>query len=236
MIEISWFDGTWAAVTIQTRYGSRPGDDVTAKLYLRDDDLKSLGVDCTRIVAVKGLPYSFDVEALAAGLFEVPMAPAPAIAELIDEQPDNVVYLREPDVEPAPAPLPYEPEDEPELAEVVLPEPQIAPLVPDLVIVEPLVNAEIAPEAVVADVLLAEPVLETVVAAYTEAEPTAPTPTAFDLTSFIDQLRNGKLPFGKHPLIDIGASVAAVAVPMLAYLLMEFMKSKSPKPDDDKPA
>lgn len=191
-IEISWFDGSWAAVTIQTRDGNRPGDDVTAKMYLRDDDLKALGVDCTRIVALKGLPFTFDVEALAAGLFDE----GALAGELVPEPaPDNVVYLREPEAEPAP-PI-YEP--------------------------EPEVPIEIA--------------LEPVIAAYTKAEPAAPAPTAFDIATFFDLFRNGKLPFGKNPIIDIGASVAAVAVPMIAYLFVEFMKNKPSMPrNDDKPS
>lgn len=227
VIEISWFDGSWAAVTIQTRYGNRAGDDVTAKMYLRDEDLKSLGVDCTRIVAMKGLPFSFDVEALAAGLFEEPEAAAPVRAELLPEQPDNVVYLREPELAP---PAEFDDEFEPEtieLAEFAEPEPprDVPPPEP-----EPAPVIAAAPE-----IVIVEPEIETVVAAYKAVEPEAPTPSAFDLANFMELFRSGKLPFGKNPIVDIGASVAAVAVPMLAYLLMEFMKNKSPKNGPDKP-
>src|ERR1700733_1864159 len=71
VVEIAAFDGVWAVVTIRTRPGNRPGDNVTASLYLRDDDLKAHGVDCGRIVNLNGLPFSFDVASLAAeGLFD----------------------------------------------------------------------------------------------------------------------------------------------------------------------
>ncbi len=228
VIEIGWFDGSWAAVTIQTRYGNRPGDDVTAKMYLRDEDLKSLGVDCTRIVAMKGLPFSFDVEALAAGLFDGDQA---ARAEILPETPDNVVYLREP--EPVPAPPiddDFDVEDaelaiaEPPAAPPPMPEPEPAALAPEPVVLEPVVQA-----------IEAEPEIEAVKAAYKTAQPDAPAPSAFDLASFLELFRSGKLPFGKNPIVDIGASVAAVAVPVLAYLFMEFMKNKPPKNGADKP-
>ena len=64
-ITIEAFDGLWAVVTIQTRAGNRPGDNVRARLYLRDDDLKMLGMDCGKIIARNGLPFSFAVETLA---------------------------------------------------------------------------------------------------------------------------------------------------------------------------
>ena len=71
VVEIAAFDGVWAVVTIRTRPGNRPGDNVSASLYLRDDDLKAHGVDCGRIVNLNGLPFAFDVASLAAeGLFD----------------------------------------------------------------------------------------------------------------------------------------------------------------------
>ena len=243
-IEIGWFDGSWAAVTIQTRYGNRPGDDVTAKMYLRDEDLKALGVDCTRIVALKGLPFTFDVEALAAGLFEE----AAIVAELVPESPaDNVVYLREPELAPGAI---YEPEPEPEPEpEFIEPEPIVTFVQQPEPEPEPVAIVAVAEEPVALEAIVIEPVVlasaaapdievETVVAAYTRAEPSRPAPSAFDIATFFDLFKSGKLPFGKNPVLDIGASVAAVAVPMIAYLFVEFMKNKSamPRDDGDKPA
>jgi hypothetical protein len=115
---------------------------------------------------------------------------------------------------------------EPEIIAIV-PEPEPQPAY------EPEPEPEPEPEILA---VVPEPEIETVVAAYKAAEPEAPTPSAFDLANFMELFRNGKLPFGKNPIVDIGASVAAVAVPMLAYLLMEFMKNKSPKNGNDKPS
>jgi hypothetical protein len=187
VVEISAFDGVWAVATIQTRQGNRPGDNVIARLYLRDDDLKAHGVDCSRIVNLNGLPFAFDVASLAAeGLFDhrdlepyipieddpdpPPMTPAP-VAYREPEVPQHQAYV------PQPAPPPPSP-------------PQAAPL---------------------------------------PAAP--PVDEAFDLSSLIQMLRSGRSPFGKNPLIEIGASVAAVAVPVLLYMALAFLKNKPP--DDE---
>jgi hypothetical protein len=50
---------------------------------------------------------------------------------------------------------------------------------------------------------------------------------AFDLTSILEMLRNGNSPLGK-----IGASVAAVAVPVLLYMALALLKGK-PTEDDE---
>jgi hypothetical protein len=56
--------------------------------------------------------------------------------------------------------------------------------------------------------------------------PEEPLP-ALDLASIIDLIRSGNSPLGK-----IGASVAAVAVPVLIYMAMALLKGKPP-PDDE---
>jgi hypothetical protein len=56
-----------------------------------------------------------------------------------------------------------------------------------------------------------------------EHEPLA----AFDIASILEMLREGRTPFGK-----VGASVAAVAVPVLLYMALAFLKGK-PADDDD---
>ena len=125
MIEIASFDRIWAVVTITTRQGNRPGDNVVARLYLRDDDLKAHGVDCTRIENLNGLPFSFDVASLAAeGLFDhnglEPYAPLED-----DPDPPEVHAVIEP---PTPVPPPLRPEP-PRPAPVYVP-PQAAPAPP----------------------------------------------------------------------------------------------------------
>jgi hypothetical protein len=184
VVEIASFDGVWAVATIQTRHGNRPGDNVIARLYLRDDDLKAHGVDCARIVNLNGLPFAFDVASLAAeGLFDhhdlEPYVP-------IEDDPD-------PPAEPS-LPIAYREPEPPQRAAYVPPEPRI-------------------------DATATE-----------ESHADAPE-TSFDLGSLIEMLRSGRSPFGKNPLLEIGASVAAVAVPVLLYMALAFLKNKPP--DDE---
>jgi len=173
IVEIASFDGIWAVVTIATRQGNRPGDNVVARLYLRDDDLKAHGVDCARIDNLNGLPFSFDVASLAAeGLFD------------------------HHDLEPY-APLEDDP-DPPEVHAVIEP-PRPAP-------------AYIPPQAAPA--------------------PPPPAPVeALSLAGILEMLRTGRSPFGKNSLVEIGASVAAVAVPVLLYMALAFLKNKPPDED-----
>ena len=189
VVEIASFDGVWAAVTINTRHGNRPGDNVVASLYLRDDDLKAHGVDCARIVNLNGLPFAFDVASLAAeGLFDhhdlEPYVP-------VEDDPDP------PHVE---APVAAYRAPEPPRAAAPPPPP------PPPVAHEPVAQAPVADEPA--------------------AEKPAP---ALDLASLIEMLRTGRSPFGKNPLVEIGASVAAVAVPVLLYMMLAFLKNKPPE-------
>jgi hypothetical protein len=54
LIEIESFDGDWAVVVIKTRAGNRQGDNLTARVMLRDADLRMVGIDCGRILAGLG--------------------------------------------------------------------------------------------------------------------------------------------------------------------------------------
>jgi hypothetical protein len=54
----------------------------------------------------------------------------------------------------------------------------------------------------------------------------------FDFAKLIEQLRSEGFRFEGNPLLQVGASVAAVAVPVLLYMALEFLKNK---PSDDKP-
>jgi hypothetical protein len=239
IIELSWFDGSWAAVTIQTRPGNRPGDNVTAKMYLRDDDLKQLGIDCTRIVTVKGLPFSFDVEALKLGLFgeHEPWNPIPPEPE----PPAAVIPIREviPEIEIISEYEP-EPEPEPEIAYAAQPEPEPEPVVEPVALEpEPEPEPEVVETVAVVDIVEEPAViieqLEPVLAAYVAAEPNAKAPTAFDVSRFLEAFRSGNLsnlPIGKNPALEIGVASAVVGIPVLAYLFVEFMKNRS---SDDKP-
>lgn len=169
VVEIAAFDGVWAVVTIRTRAGNRSGDNVSASLYLRDDDLKAHGVDCARIANLNGLPFAFDVASLTAeGLFDQrDLAPAA-----------EPVWEETPWIEPARTEAPPPP--------------------------PPTASAASA------------------------GAPAAHEPLpAFDLTSILEMLRNGNSPLGK-----IGASVVAVAVPLLLYLALAFLKGKASEDDE----
>jgi hypothetical protein len=201
-VEISSFDRIWAVVTIRTRTGNRPGDNVTARLYLRDDDLKAHGVDCERIELLNGLPFSFDVASLAAeGLFDH-RGLEPYVPVEDDPDPPAVDAVFEPArVQPQPyvaAPRPPAPQ----------PAPQATPAHP------PTPPPPIQAEPVAAEAAASRP-----------AE-------GLDLAGIIEMLRTGRSPFGEKPLIQIGASVAAVAVPVLLYMALAFLKNRPPEDEE----
>lgn len=189
IIQIESFDGVWAVVTIQTRHGNRNGDNVVARLFLRDDDLKAHGVECERIVHLNGLPFAFDVASLAAeGLFD------------------------HHDLEPY---VPVEDDPDPPPVEVAA----VAPREPERIVVTPVAPEPPAPEPYQPPPPVDEAAPEPV------AEETA---AAFDLAGLIEMLRSGRSPFGKNPLIEMGASVAAVAVPVLLYMALAYLRGKPP--------
>jgi hypothetical protein len=68
VIEIESFDGEWATVVVTTRAGSRAGDNLRARVMLRESDLRGVGIDCEQILA-------------GIGSFEEPMDPPPEIAD-----------------------------------------------------------------------------------------------------------------------------------------------------------
>lgn len=200
IIEIEAFDRIWATVTIRTRAGNRPGDNVVARLYVRDDDLKAHGIDCGRIDMLNGLPFSFDVASLVAeGLFDhqdldpyVPVEndpdPPPVPPAALAVAPPPPVPTAAP--QRAPEPRPPEP-----------PPPEAPRPVPP------------APEPVASEQEALDPEPD---------EPAAP----LDLAALLAMLRSGNTPLGK-----IGASVAAVAVPVLIYMAMALLKPKPPPED-----
>jgi hypothetical protein len=213
-ITIEAFDGLWAVVTIETRIGNRPGDNVRARLYLRDDDLKALGVDCEKILAINGLPFAFAVETLANnGLFELV---DPEVYEPVeDDPPPPVVMPREPDPEPVAW---VEPEPEPEPEPAVVPAPEAAMPEPEVV------AAHLEPEPVLEPRAADAEVLDPMPADATPQE-------RIDLLKLVSSLRAGRAIFGGNPLLEIGASVAAVATPVVLYLLLAFIRNKPPGDD-----
>ncbi len=201
VIEVESFDRIWAVVTIRTRAGNRPGDNVMAQLYLRDDDLKAHGVDCERIENLNGLPFSFDVASLAAeGLFDhrdlEPYIP-------VEDDPDP------PPIEPPPVARTEAPRPQPLAPQ---PQPQASP--PPPVPVPPPAAPAPPPNA-------AEPAAE---------KPAASRPAeGFDFGHVVELLR---APFGESPIVQIGASVAAVAVPVLVYVALSYLKNQAPEDEE----
>ena len=51
LIEVEAFDGDVATVMIVTRAGNRSGDNLRARMRLRDVDLRAVGIDCGRVMA-----------------------------------------------------------------------------------------------------------------------------------------------------------------------------------------
>jgi hypothetical protein len=54
LIEIEDFDGSLATLVITTRPGNRVGDNIRARVRLRDADLRAVGIECERILAGLG--------------------------------------------------------------------------------------------------------------------------------------------------------------------------------------
>jgi hypothetical protein len=224
-IALEAFDGLWAVVTITTRAGNRPGDNVRARLYLRDDDLKVLGMDSGKIIARNGLPFSFPVETLANnGLFEDAEPEAYAPVEE-DDPPPPVVTPGEPVLaetrwaEPEPAPEP-----QPELEPAPVPFPQPAAW-------EPEPPPEPAP-ALAAEAALPEPDAAEPDAVVLDPMPAEATPRErLEVLDLFAALRAGRALFGGNQLLEIGAAVGAVATPVVFYLLLSFLRGK-PKDDD----
>jgi hypothetical protein len=51
LIEVEAFDGIWATVAITTRNGNRVGDNIRARMRLRESDLRTVGIDVAQILA-----------------------------------------------------------------------------------------------------------------------------------------------------------------------------------------
>lgn len=234
VIEIEAFDGLWAVVSIHTREGNRPGDNIQARIYLRDDDLKVLGVDCAKIVAHNGLPFAFGIESLSAhGLFD--SGEIEAYEPVEDDPPPPAVALEpaaearwvepepEPETEPEPAPEP-EPDPEPE------PEPITEALAPAP---EPVVEVADHEELIAALAEAPPEVVEEAIATVLDPLPAAAKSEGrLDVLKLIAALRGGT---SGNQLLEIGGAVAAVAAPVAIYLLLAFLRNGKKPPDDKLP-
>jgi hypothetical protein len=256
VIEIEAFDGLWAVVSIHTREGNRPGDNIQARIYLRDDDLKSLGIDCAKIAAYNGLPFAFGIETLTAHGIVDPAdhegyepveddPPPPPVAV----EPLEAVSWSEPEPEPEPEPeavylapesdepiaVYIDPEPEPELEPEPLPEPEPEPMPEPEPEPEPEPQAQVAvTHELVAALAEAPPeVLEEAIAVALNPLPAAAKPAGrLDLLRLIAAVRGGTS--GKQ-LLEIGGAVAAVAAPVAIYLLLAFLRNTKKPPDDKLP-
>ena len=216
-IEVSSFDGTWAMVTVTTRGGNREGDNLRARLWLRHEDLKPLGVDCARVVSgddtaetiVPDLPVgaqappetdSLRTAAVVADVVRAAEAaaagsiPAPQLFPGVLRYEAPVLAARE-----APA------ASNGRRAEPIFPEPLIAP--------EPPVPAPVAERA--ATVTPPSP------------PPVPPQPKiTIDFGKLLEN-RRGAGPFGPSTVFEVGAAIAAVALPLLWYFALAIVRART---------
>jgi hypothetical protein len=111
LIAIEAFDGEWALVAITTREDAQHGG-IFARLWLRDSDLKSVRIDCERILA------GFEAVAVPAGARaagEAVEAIEPAAVSELDWPvlATDTPTLVHPEPPPAGAPPPFVPAPEP---------------------------------------------------------------------------------------------------------------------------
>ena len=109
LIEIEAFDGSVATVVIATRSGNRNGDNLRARMRLRDIDLRAVGIDCERVMAglVSLEQPPAEPEALDAPMepLNEPMKPLDVPVEPSHNGSNNgVAHAPVAESEPAPAP------------------------------------------------------------------------------------------------------------------------------------
>ncbi len=142
VIEIEAFDGEWATLVIVTRAGNRVGDNITARMVMRDADLRAVGIDCERIMAGLGTfqqpdepEVPFEPPVVAVPFAPIPPPPPPSMAmngmrkPTLDHDHDHVaavVHPPEPPAPPPPEPV-HEPTPLPEATFVPAPEVLIVP-------------------------------------------------------------------------------------------------------------
>jgi hypothetical protein len=197
LIEVEAFDGIWATVSITTRSGNRVGDNIRARMRLRESDLRTVGIDCAQILA-------------GIGTYEQPM-------EL--EEPPHVEPERLPQPEPIAA------------AAAVAALAALAPWTETTSAstngyANGLTNGHAAPAAAA----VAEPVIApTPIEPQPQPQPTiAPERT----TPASEPFRIGSLFGGRTNIVDgkvfveIGASLVAIALPVVFFFLRTLLSSK----------
>ena len=253
-ITLEAFDGFWATVTIRTREGNRPGDNVVARLFLADIDLRQFGMDCAKMIVERGgPPVTFDVAALTinpaydVGLSVVPdlepeSAPKPepvvqAVAAPVFGQYAALAEYRAAMLQAQRAARPAEPPPDagPQIEESVdvwesnvafEPEPESEPVAELAAGAEPIVEEPAVSEVLVAE-FVAQPEVERELTSALGAEPSQK--VLVDVAKFFEGLRGGR---SSNPALEIGIGVAAAAVPALIYMWFEFLKKNKPPESD----
>jgi len=203
-IEIEAYDGDWATVVITTRAGNRAGDNLRARMLLRDADLRSVGLDCERIMA-------------GFAPFETPAEPAP---EPPPPPPPPPVAVAAPPPPPVVAPAGFAPWTE--ATETALNgsngtangvahahEPVVT--APDP-LVAAAAAAATAAAAAAADAAAARAMIERV-----QAAETARSGSLFGGKTTVN---DGKI------FIEVGASVVAVGLPVVLFFLRSLFGKK----------
>ena len=238
VIDVEDFDGIWATVTISTRKGNRDGDNVRARMILRDADLRTIGIDCEKILTGAGLVIEAELEP------EPPPAPMPSSngyhsTNGVSNGTSNGavngahVFVDAPEPEPPPAPVreeffPIWPVDH-------APEPPAEPVVDEPAFDEPAAEEPVLAEAPVA-------VLEREPEPVPDPEPPAPElhpdpapeppprrasrPGRTNLTDWTFTF--GKTSIDGKILIEVGGAIVSVALPVVLYFLRQMFKKKGP--------
>jgi hypothetical protein len=220
VIDIEDFDGEWATLVIVTRSGNRPGDNLTARIVVRDRDLRTVGIDCERIMAGLGtFEQPDEPEAVA-----VPEPPTPPTLHVVPAPPPVPASVasngtsngsRKPTLD-----FDFVPEPEPE--ELAFAAAAVAESEP-----EP-VAAVAAPEEIfvpAADVLIVPP---------TSDEPAADTQTVIErIAASTEPTANGSLFGGRtaiadgRVLVEMGTgAIVAIGLPVVLYLIRSLFNKR----------
>jgi len=214
VIDIEDFDGEWATLVIVTRSGNRPGDNLTARIVLRDSDLRTVGIDCERILA-------------GIGTFE---------------QPDEPEAFADP--EPSPPPPPPVPAPEPVASNgasngfrkptldfdfVPEPEPEELELA---AAAERKTDAEPVAALVPEDIFVPAP--DVLIVPSTNDEPAVDTQTVVErIAASSEPSRNGTLLGGRtaiadgRVLVEVGTgAIVAIGLPVVLYLMRSLFSKK----------
>jgi len=215
VIDIEDFDGEWATLVIVTRSGNRPGDNLTARIVVRDSDLRTVGIDCERIMAGIGTFEQPDEPEAMADPEPPPPPPPPPVATAPPVASNGAsIGFRKPTLD-----FEFVPEPEPEELELAAAESRE----PDAEPAAAFVPEEIFVPA--ADVLIVPP---------TSDEPAADTQTVVErIAASSDPSRSGSLFGGRtaiadgRVLVEMGTgAIVAIGLPVVLYLMRSLFKKK----------